>query len=339
MNRGTIWQRVLALWLLPCALAAAADGPVRLRFALPFPPGTKDYKAIHNAASKVTSLTLGRVEFEWVEADMKRDAAEDLLAGRIDVTLLPTAGLADRIPAAALLALPMLFRDLDEAALVDGMIAERAERSLADLGLTTLARTGIGFTYLMAVKPVTTPAQLKSARLWLPEGEAYSKALSGAGAEVIQTPMDKVQDALRLAKTGDATVPDTLIGWPSLVVARRWHTEITDVLDLPFFFVDTRALARQGSLDGIAAADREVLRAELEHAFAEVRGFQATYHEQYERALKRYGATFHEPTAAEQAEWTRFGREWAERVAKERGIEPGLLQEVQRRLDEARRNR
>ena len=324
--------------LCSVVISSSVEAASKLRISVSLPPGTKDYKAIKSAASKVRSVTAGRVDFDWVELDpMKQDATDELFAGRLDLALMPSAALGEHVPATSIMALPLLFRDLDEAAAIGEMVEGDVERGLAQAGMTTLAQTGIGFTYLMAVEPVKRPDDLKRARLWLPEGQAFSSALSGAGARVVQLPMNDLLPGLQKAKEGDADAPTTLIGWPSLVVARRWHTEITHVLDLPFFYVDTRLLGRSAALAGVSAADRATLVDEFGRAFQEIRGFQESYHQQYERALKRYGAAFHAPSASERAEWESFGRDWARRMATERGLDDGQLKRVEGRLAELRR--
>ena len=113
-----------------------------------------------------------------------------------------------------------------------------------------LGASGIGFAYMMGIKPIRTRAEMNSIKLWIPQNDVIAeRVFKHGGITPIPLPLGDVFTSLQ---TG---LVDTVANTPSGAVALQWHGKVRGMVDLPMSFVvgfmvlDIKAYQKLGPAD------------------------------------------------------------------------------------------
>jgi TRAP-type C4-dicarboxylate transport system substrate-binding protein len=285
--------------------AVAEQSTVDLRIAAGFPRGFRAFDSLESAARAVTAKSEGRIRIELVaESKFGSDDLPAVIDGALHGAVVPSALLASRSPTAAAFLMPLAFESLAEASFVATRLESTIASELADDGLISVARAGMGFAYLTARRPIRVPTEFEGVRLWTPGDSESPFELAIAGAIPVPLGFDQVEAALRVEPAdGAAPAVDCVIGLPDLAILKQWHRHLTFVLDLPLFLVDFRCVVRQDALARLTPADRDLVTRELAAAFAAIDDDRKAKAIAFRRVFERGGATLHAPTAAERVQW------------------------------------
>lgn len=324
----------LALALVP---QSDPPSPGTLRIVTGFPRGFRAYDHLKTASREIETACGGRVHVELISDPALMDnPLTRIESGAAEGGIAPTATLAQLSPVAGALALPLLFRDLKEAAAVMQRFQPRIDASLKEHDLALVAHAGMGFGYLMGLAPVDTPEQLRKARLWLPSKADMKSPLDTLVDHPVRIGMERVKASLETARGGGEGV-DTVLSWPDFAIVKQWHTALRHVLDLPLFYVDIALLAKESALAKMEPADRAAVEKAFAKAMRAIEDERVAAAGEFRRVLEKNGLEFHEPTADERAAWDRFGAECAARLVDQHGADPALVDEVRRAVAEQRK--
>lgn len=250
---------VAAAALLAFAAAAVAAEPVSpLRFAVPWPPGSKAMTDLQAVARNLAQRTEDRVRLKFVEQF-------DLDAGTVpcDGALLLGEGLFRRSPAARVLALPRLARNAEEVAALFAALSGEIAADLEQADLQMIAGLDLGFAYLFAVRPVAVPEDLPALRFWtLPAEPGDLRIAESFGVKLVPLEVAAVRDALHDGKI------DALLAPPLGAILMQWHVEVRHVLDLPLVDLAGVAALRRAAMERLTPSDRVLVRDVLAQAFA-----------------------------------------------------------------------
>jgi TRAP-type C4-dicarboxylate transport system substrate-binding protein len=317
---------ILALSL---ALAAAGAHGATLKIATLAPDGTSWMKEMRAVADTVKIKTEGRVELKFYPGGVMGDDATVLR--KIKIGQLQggafTGGEASVITKdAEIYTVPFLFRNQDEVdkvrAAVDPLLKEQFRKN----GFELLGISGGGFAYLMSTREIKTRDDLKSAKVWVPQGDEIAEAtFKAAGVTPIPLPLSDVYTSLQ---TG---LIDTAANTTAGAIAFQWHTKIKHVADLPVIYVVGELAVDKKAFDALSPADQKVLGDEVGGAFARIDKQARSDNAAARTALQQQGITFDAPSEAERRTWETVGAEANKQLVAKGAFTP----EVQKALDAA----
>ena len=228
-----------------------------LRIATVTPENSQWMKDMRASAAEIKERTDGRVKIKYygggAMGNDKQVLAKIRLGSLAGGAFTPLA-LASRYPDLNLYGLPLVFNSEEEAAYVRDQLDARLEKGLEDKGFVNFGFAGGGFAVLMSNSPITSLADMKGKRVWVPEGDNISYAsMEALSLAPVTLP---VTDVLTGLQTG---LIDVVAMSPIGALVLQWHTKIKYVSELPlaytlgFMAVDQKAFAK------LSAADQDVV--------------------------------------------------------------------------------
>src|SRR5690349_14992890 len=158
----------LALCALPLVASAGDRKPVRL--ATLAPKGSSLHKLLLALGEKLRSAPEGGIKLVvYSDGTMGGEAevVSKMRIGQLQAGLLTASGLSqidDSI--SALQNMPLVYRDVEEVALVRQKLAPLIQKRFEDKGFVLLFVGDIGFVRYFSKQPIRTPEELKKARLF-----------------------------------------------------------------------------------------------------------------------------------------------------------------------------
>jgi len=250
--------------ILALALVAPAHAET-LKIATVTPEGSAWMKEMRESARLVKERTNGRVEIKYYGGGVMGNDTKVL--GRIRIGSLQGAAVtpsavAAQYPDMNLLGLPLIFDTEDEAAFVRARLDEKLRKGLEDAGYVNFGFAAGGFAILMSNTPISTLADLKGKKVWVPEGDNISYvSMEALSLSPVTLPLTDVLTGLQ---TG---LIDIVAMSPIGALVLQWHTKIKYVTELPlvytlgFMVVDERAFKK------ISAEDQAIVREVMEETY------------------------------------------------------------------------
>jgi TRAP-type C4-dicarboxylate transport system substrate-binding protein len=317
------------------SLACVAANAATIKIATVAPDGTAWMKEMRAAADAVKAKTADRVEIKFYPGGVMGDDAtvlRKIKIGQLQGAAFTGGEAALITPDANVYSQPFQFRTLDEVDKVRAKVDPLLKDSFAKAGFVVPGITGGGFGYLMSVKEIKTNADLKSAKVWAPQGDHIAEvAFKAAGVTPIPLPLADVYTSLQ---TG---LIDTVTGTTSGAIAFQWHTKVKHMLDLPLVYVVGVLAIDKKAIDALSADDQKIVNDEIAGAFARLEKVTRDDNAQALETLKKQGIAVDEPSAADAKSWADIGAAARKDLAGAGGISPELQAAADKALAEARK--
>ncbi|MET0230913.1 MAG: TRAP transporter substrate-binding protein DctP [Rhodanobacteraceae bacterium] len=319
---------------LSFAAAFPAMAATQIKIATVAPDGTAWMREMRAAGEAIKKSTDGRVELKFYPGGVMGDAAtvlRKIRIGQLQGSAF-TGGEASIIAKdAGIYTVPFLFRSQDEVDKVRAKVDPLVKDAVRKTGFELLGMSGGGFAYLMSTKDIKTREDLKSAKVWVPQGDEIAElTFRTAGVTPIPLPLSDVYTSLQ---TG---LIDTAANTDAGAIAFQWHTKIKHVVDMPAIYVVGEVLLDKKAYDALDEADRKVLNAEFDAGFARLEKANRDDNTSAHEALKKQGITFFTPEPAEHARWEGIGAETYKQLTQQHAFTPELQKALDAALAEAR---
>jgi TRAP-type C4-dicarboxylate transport system substrate-binding protein len=314
---------------LALALAPAA-GAAPLKIATDALDGGAWMVQMKAAAATIATRTGGRVQLKFYPGGSQgNDSAvrSKMRIGQLHGAMLTIGSLGETYPDSRIWGLPMLFRTQDEVDFVRQEFDPVFNKGLEAAGLVGFGFADGGFASVMSTVAVRSIPELKSQKVWAPQGDPVSYALM---KELGVSPITlSAADVVTGLQTG---LVNTVANSPLGALAFQWHTKVRFVTDVPLVYLGGILVIDKRAFDRIEAADQAVLREVLTTTF---RGFNVQNRlddASARSALTKAGVQFITPTADELTRWQRAADAVATRLVAEGQFDGALFKRFQDRL-------
>jgi TRAP-type transport system periplasmic protein len=325
-------MRLLILLLSLVALPAAAQTQIRL--ATLAPDGSAWTKELRAAAEEVRSETDGRVHIRIFPSGVQGSDAtvmRKIRVGQLQGAAFTSSEMSVAYKDAVVYGLPFLFRDFDEVKAVRASVDPLLQEGLRSAGLEPLSIIQGGFVYLMSKRAIRNRADLRAAKVWVPQNDRIGQvAFEAGGVSPIPLPLGDVYVALQ---TG---LIDTVGNTPGGAIALQWHTQLEYMIDIPlsfvsmFTFIDQRVMAR------LSDEDQATLRRVFDAAAQRIDAIGHRDDAQASAALVNQGLQWIELNPTEIAEWRSVGEDSVDVLVKAGDLSAGIVEAVRKALADHR---
>ena len=304
----------LALLLLMAQPALA----VTFKIATLSPDGSTWMKLLRAAGKEIEERTGGRVDFKFYPGGVMGDdqsVLRKIRAGQLHGAVLTAGGLTQTYGDIQLYNLPMAFDNLAEVDYVRERMDESLFRGLAEKGYIGFGFAEVGFAYAMSKVPVRTLDEIRSQKVWVPEGDPGSEhAVATFGVSPIPLSIADVLSGLQTGLINGVAVP------PVAAIALQWHTQLDYALDVPLLYVYGLLTVRDRQFKKLSEGDQAVFAEVMREAVEQVNSRSRTDHERAVEVLASQGIEWDTPASGQVSEWERISQ-----VAAENLVEEGIL--------------
>ena len=148
--------------------------------------------------------------------------------GQLHAAGLTGVGLGEVAPQTRLLDAPWLFRSRVELEAVRAKFGADLEASLDKGGFALLGWIELGSVYVFSKNPIVGPEDMKTAKMWLWDGDPI--ALAAYKALGVHPIALSVVDLMQSLQTG---MIDAVYGPPLGVIALQWHAKLKHIYPVP----------------------------------------------------------------------------------------------------------
>ena len=288
--------------LLVCfLLQAAASDAATLKIATISPDGLSWMKKFRASTRQIEELTEGRVKFKIYPGGVQGDDAtvlRKMRIGQLHGGVLAAGSLTHFYPDLQIYNLPLQFRSNAEVDYIrqemDQMIADGLEAS----SVLTFAFIETGFAYLMSKDPVTSVADLKDLKAWIPDGDPIAAELVKSFG-VSPIPLN-ITDVLAGLQTG---LINAVMAPPAVALALQWHNHVSYMTDLPLVYIYSTMVMQEKAFGRVSEGDQAIIRSVLSQVFAEIERDTRVDNERALQAISTVGVQSLSVADDELAEW------------------------------------
>lgn len=306
-----------------------------LKIATLAPDGTAWMQDMRKGAEEIVSRTEGRVNIKFYPGGSMgsdRIVLRKIRAGQLHGGALTGGALGDIDPDLNIYSLPFLFRSIEELDYVRARMDKAFAAGLEKQGFVSFGFSDGGFAYIMSNTPTRRVDDLKTQKVWIPEGDDISRALFEAlGVSPVPLPLTDVL-------TGLQTGLVTTIAAPGVgAITLQWHSRVKYLTDVPTVYIFAALAVDKKTFMKIAPADQAVVRSVMEKIFTNFTRLNRIDEQNARRALKKQGIEFVSLPPEELGILHRAAQTTIDRLAQKKVFGTEALNAVQGHLNTYRR--
>ena len=332
---AVVTAAALAVLFAPLAASAETAPKTQIKFATLAPDGSTWMKVMRAIDEEVRAETGNRVGFKFypggVQGDEK-DVLRKIRNGQLHGGGFTGYGLGSVASEFRVIELPFMFKNLDEVDYVRSDLDSFIADAFKQKGFVFLGWGDVGFVYLFSNSPITTPEELRRAKMWTWSGDQLAEIFFKA-FNVSPIPL-ALPDVLTSLQMG---VVDAVYSPPLPCVALQWFTRVKYMTDVPISYGFGALLVSEKALQGVDPADLDTLervcRAQTKILVERTRRENI----EAEKSIKGEGVKLLEVPDSVDAEFFATGRDaWKNGVGRLYPEE--LLERVTKLIDDYRAN-
>ena len=249
----------LAAFLLAAGLAvpARSQDVKYIKFATLAPEGSTWMNVMTDLSKELEKATGGKLKFKFYPGAMQgedKDVVKKIRIGQLQAAGFTGVGLGEIAPEVRLLDSPWLFRDRRELQHVREKFAPQLDAAVEKGGFVVLGWTDLGSVYVFSKNPISGPDDMKTAKMWVWEGDPIAEAAYKA-LGVNPIPLSIV-DVMQSLQTG---MIDAVYGPPLGVVALQWFQRVKNIYPVPMAESTGAVLISKKFFDALPDDQRQAL--------------------------------------------------------------------------------
>ncbi len=261
-----VWRVVAFVAAASIALVGGA-GPsmarkpkpeLHIKFATLAPEGSTWMKIMHKLDTELRRETENRMGFKFypggVQGDEK-DVLRKIRNGQLHAGGFTGMGLGSVASEFRALEVPFMFRNLAEVDHVRESMEPFFEKVFDEKGFMVLGWADVGFVYIFSNQPITSPRELKQAKMWTWSGDRLAELFFKA-FEVSPIPL-ALPDVLTSLQMG---VVNAVYSPPLACIALQWFTRVKYMSDIPITYAFGALLVSKRALAKAKPGDVEILK-------------------------------------------------------------------------------
>ena len=327
-------MKILTSLLLALVLISPTGYAATLKIASLAPDGTNWMKMMRKAAKDIKKQTEGRVKIKYFPGGVQgsdKSVIRKMRIRQLQGGAVSTGAMAHIANASLLYNLPFTFRNLDEVRAVREEFDQIIKNALAEKGYIVLGLSEGGFAYLMSNKALKTSADVRTQKVWVPEGDVVSQTTFTSGdVEPISLPVSDVYTSLQ---TG---LIDTIAATPSASIALQWHTKLTHATDFPLVFLFGMMIVDERAFKKLSAADQKIVRDTMNKTFKAMDAQNEKDEAGARMALQQNGMEFVELSDTDKALWQQLANKALAELKSKNVYPADVYDRLQQRLQQFR---
>ncbi len=293
-----------------CALAALVTmSPVEaktFKIATISPAGLGWMKLLRLGTKEISLRTEGRVKFKIYPGGVMGDdytVLRKIRSGHLHGGILAASSLTSFYPDLQVYNLPLQFRSNEEVDYVRERMDERIVKGLYDNGVVSFSLTETGFAYLLTKKPVSSIAELRKSKMWVPNGDPIAaKQIQSFGISPIPLPITDVLTGLQTGLIDAVMVP------PIVALALQWHNHVEYVTNIPIMYIYSMLTMDKKAFNSMTEEDQKVVREVMDGIFQQVDADSRADNDKAYAALITQGLKEINPELSQLESWRKTAR-------------------------------
>jgi TRAP-type C4-dicarboxylate transport system substrate-binding protein len=311
----------VVLWV--AAAAATPLSAAALKIATLAPEGSSWMREMRAAGDQIKTATDGRVELKFFPGGVMGNGEtvlRKIKLGQLNGGAFAASELTGVNADAAVYGLPFIFENVADVRRVRERLDPMIKAGFEQKGMVVAGITGGGFIYMMSTRPIATQAQMRSTKVWVPEGDVIGRiAFEEAGISPVQLALGDVYTSLQTGLI--ETVGNTTTG----AVAFQWTTKLKVMVDLPVSYTIGILALDKKSLGRLSAEDQTAVVSSIDAAFARLESSNAADDLATRETLRNEGIEIIAPDAAEAQAWRDVGTRTLARMGSDGLLSPQIL--------------
>lgn len=243
--------------LVACLPGTVQAQQYTIKFATLAPEGSTWLKIMREFDQAVREQSNGRLGFKIYAGGVagdEKDVIRKIRLGQYQAGGFTGVGLGEVTKKVRILDAPFLFNAYDEIDHVRDQFDADFRQAFEDGGFELLGWAEVGFVYVYSDRPVNSPEDLKSVKLWMWEGDPIAQAAFQAiGVSPIQLSVTDVMTALQ---TG---MVNTVYNAPLALIALQWFTRVKYMMGVPLAMSNGAVLVSKRTFDSLPKDLQDIL--------------------------------------------------------------------------------
>lgn len=306
---------VAAGMLLATGPASAQAPALQLKIATVAPEGTTWMQVMREIDAAVRKETGNAVGFKIYPGGVQGDemvVLRKVRSGQLHGGGLTGRGLGSIAPALRVMELPFLISSYGQVDQVRAALNPRLEAILRDAGYTVLGWADVGFVYIFSRQPIPDQESLKSAKMWLWEGDPLAEALFKA-VGIVPVPL-AITDVMTSLQT---KLVDGVYSSPLGCLSLQWFTRVGHYTDMPLTFATGAVVVSNAAWESVPAPHRATIQRICAEKFATLTQRAREEDAQALVQIEKSGVRKVAVSAAERARFEAIGKGvWKEETGK-----------------------
>ncbi|MFC1513983.1 TRAP transporter substrate-binding protein DctP [candidate division KSB1 bacterium] len=235
-----------------------AQKKFEIKFASVAARNSSPDKAINDLSKELEELTNGRLKIKNY-GNSRGDEMDIIKKMSPRLTSLHAAGLTGRglgeiLPSIRVLELPFLFKNYDEVDYVISKLYPRFSKEFENEGFVLLGWAEVGFVHIFSKNKISTPQDLKKAKMWTWQGDPLALEMFKA-LDVTPIPRS-LPDALTQLQTPGL---DAVYAHPYGALILSWHEPTNFINEMPITYATGAVVLQKKMFDEMDPGLQKIL--------------------------------------------------------------------------------
>ena len=324
------FYRIILTVLLLLGFGVSA-GAATLKIATAAPEGSKWMNDMRTGAEEISLRSEGRVRIKFFAGGVMgndKSVMRKIRIGQLHGGAFIAGSLEDVSPSINILSLPLIFRSYEEVDHIRSFMDDELKETLESAGFVCFGFAEGGFAHIMSPTPISSVADAKGLKIWVPEGDRISyRAMESLGLAPVTLPITDVMTGLQ------ARLIEVIASSPIGALAFQWHTKVKYVTSTPLSYLYGTLVIDKRFFRKLSPGDQELVREVMGRIYSELNTFNRQDNREAMQAMIAQGIELIDTPAEEEAKWRAMTSELNLKMGQEGVYSSEMYQRIVDQLD------